>query len=289
MNQENKVANFLVIANKRCGSSWLNYNLEDHPEIFMTKSKGVHFFDKNYDKGIPFYAEYFRGANDEICLGETEHSYFWHDKVPERIYSLLGIIPMIVSLRQPVERAYSHFQLIRRNLPQGELSYNFETSFRAAMEAGSAEVTWGFYGQQLRKYLEWFPIEKFYIIKFEQISDKPLETIQGVYRFLCVNPCFTPLRISTVRAPATNVPPGTSSLANKIFYSSRSAIIARKTLRKIGFSKIKEYRRFSPPPLEASLKKKLTAEFFDEDIRLLMELTGMDFSSWLSDSMEIVT
>jgi hypothetical protein len=288
MNQKNNVANFLVIANKRCGSSWLNYNLADHPEVFMTKSKGVHFFDNNYEKGIPFYAEYFCGANNEKCLGETEHSYFWHDKVPERIFMTLGVIPMILSLRQPVERAYSHFQLIRRNRPQGDFSYDFETSFRAAMEAASAEVTWGFYGQQLKKYLEWFPIETFYIIKFEQIGDEPIETIQGAYRFLGVDPRFTSLRISNVNTPATNVPQGTNRLVNKILYTSRPARMSRKVLRKIGFRNIKDYRRFSPPPLDVSLKKKLTAEFFDDDIRLLMGLTDMDFSSWLSDSMGIV-
>lgn len=283
--QAAKIANFLVIANKRCGTSWLNRNLAEHPEIFMTKSKGVHFFDKHYDRGIQFYAEFFQDVNDEKRIGEVEHSYFWNDSVPKRIYEELGIIPMIMSLRQPVERAYSHFQLARRFLPKGDISYNFETAFREAMVEDLAIVTWGYYGKQLKKYLEWFPIDTFCIIKFEQITDEPVETIHQVYRFLDVDPDFTSLYVNNKWTPATNVPSGTSHLVNKIFYTGWPALITRKAVRRLGFWDVHVYRRFSPPTLDISLKKRLTAEFFDKDIDLLIELTGMDFSSWLSDSM----
>jgi hypothetical protein len=289
-NQEIRVANFLVIANKRCGSSWLNRNLLKHPEIFMASSgekvlKGVHFFDWHYDKGIPFYAEYFKDVSNEKCLGEVEHSYFWNDLVPERIYKTLGVIPLIMSLRQPVERAFSHFQLSRRYLSKGDICYDFEAAFRTAMENSSAEATWGYYGRQLKKYLEWFPIETFHIVKYDQIIDKPVETIQQVYSFLDVNPDFISSSISERRTSATNVPAGTCNLMNKVLYSSQPTIFVRRCLRRVGFKDIVKYRRFSPPPLEVSLKKRLTAEFFDDDVRLLINLTAMDFSSWLSDSM----
>jgi hypothetical protein len=288
--QSNKRPDFLVIANKRCGSTWLNRNLVEHPEIFMTSNdgkliKGVHFFDKNYDKGVQLYAEYFKDVSNERRLGETEHSYFWNDLVPERIYNTLGVIPLIMTLRQPVERAYSHFQLRRRYLPKGDICYDFETAFRMAMNEGSSEVAWGYYGRQLKKYLEWFPLKTFCIIKYEQIVDKPAEAIYQVYKFLDVNSDFTSSYIAATRTPATNVPNGTCNLANKILYSSRPTIFIRRCLRRVGFKNIGLYRRFSPPPLEMPLKKKLTAEFFDTDIKLLIKLTGMDFNSWLSGSM----
>ncbi|MBT6225985.1 MAG: hypothetical protein HOI47_04925, partial [Candidatus Scalindua sp.] len=171
IHQATKIPDFLVIANKRCGSTWLNRNLVEHPEIFMTSNdgnviKGVHFFDKHYDKGVQLYAEFFKDVSNEKRLGETEHSYFWNDLVPERINKTLGAVPLIMSLRQPVERAYSHFQLRRRYLPKGNISYDFETAFRTAMKEGSSEVTWGYYGRQLKKYLEWFPLKTFCIIKY---------------------------------------------------------------------------------------------------------------------------
>ena len=290
-NQEIRVANFLVIGNKRSASSWLNVNLLEHPEIFMTSRggkvlKGVNFFNRDYGKGVQFYAEYFKGAGNEKRLGEVEHSYFWDDLVPERIYKTLGVIPLLITLRQPVERAYSHFQRRRRDLPKGDhLSYDFETAFRMAIEEGLSEASWGYYGRQFKKYLEWFPVETFHIVRYEHVINKPVETLSQVYRFLDVNPDYVSSSINKTRTPATNVPVGTRNIVNKIWYSSRPVIFLRRGLRGVGFKNVTKYRPFSPPPLEIALKKKLTAEFFDEDIRLLSDISGNDFSSWLSESM----
>ena len=130
-----KLANFLVIANKRCGTSWLNYNLAAHPDIFMTQKKGVHFFDREFDKGLEHYAAAFAESTEEKCSGETEHAYFWNDEVPGRIHATLGNIPMILSLRQPVERAYSYFQLQHRKktslkpIHSAEQGFNGKDSF----------------------------------------------------------------------------------------------------------------------------------------------------------------
>ena len=102
-------ANFLVIGTKRCGTNWIKNNLDQHPEIYMTQDKGVHFFDWHYKKGLEYYKTFFCDAKQEQCRGEVEHSYFTNQLVAERIYNSLGEIPLILLLRQPVERAYSHF------------------------------------------------------------------------------------------------------------------------------------------------------------------------------------
>ena len=276
-----KVANFLVIANKRCGTSWLNRNLAEHPEIFMTEKKGVHFFDKDYDKGLSFYEKYFVDAKDEKWRGETEHSYFWNDLVPQRIYESLGVIPLILSLRQPVDRAYSFFQL--QNRLKDRPDDDFESFFVKAWGDNHRMVGWGKYGQQLEKYLKFFPLEKMHIIKFEDIKARPEQTIQEVYRFLEVDDKFVSSWVTHKWTPATNLPKDLSSFKKKMFYTSSAAIMARSVLRKLGF-KVAVYRKFSPPPLGRELKKKLTV-YFDKDIRLLMELTNVDFSSWLSESL----
>ena len=112
-----------------------------------------------------------------------------------------------------------------------------------------------------------------------------VDTIHKVYKFLGVNSDFTSSYVHNKWTPATNFPPGTSHLINKIFYLGWPALITRKTMRRLGFDNVNIYCSFSPPPLEVSLRKELTAEFFDNDIELLIELTGVAFSSWISDSM----
>jgi hypothetical protein len=145
-------------------------------------------------------------------------------------------------------------------------------------------VTWGMYGSQLKKYLEYFPLEKIHIIKFEDIKTKPKEVIQGVYRFLGVDSSFVPAYLDKHWTPATNLPGNIRPWKKRIFYTSSLAVFARRLLRKLGFKNIQVYRKFSPPVLDRDLKRKLT-KYYDDEIKLLMQLSKVDFSNWLSSSI----
>jgi len=279
-----KLANFLVIANKRCGTSWLNHNLATHPDIFMAGNKGVHFFDQEFNKGLGHYAAFFSESAEEKRRGETEHSYFWNDKVPKRIHATLGNVPMILSLRQPIERAYSHFQLLNRK--QGKAWPNFddfEKVINYSFENNHKMTAWGFYGRQLKLYCEYFPIETFHFIKFEEINQNPLQTIREVFDFLGVDNGFVPPLLMKKWTAATNVPIDTGELKGRILYTSATTRLFRRFLRKVGFNHITTYNKFSPPPLDPELKNRLT-KFYDDDLKLLMDLSKQDFSSWLSSN-----
>ena len=281
-NKDLKVADFLVIANKRSGSSWLNRNLSEHPDIFMTEQKGVHFFDLHFEEGLDFYSRYFQNANINQLKGETEHSYFWDDLVPERIHSTLGTIPMLLTLRQPVDRAWSYFQLRRRFQPNN--TDDFEDCFMSSMKQNENMFAWGLYGQQLQKYLNYFPPEVFHYIRFDDIIEQPLRTIQDAYRFLKLDPSFVPPSVDKKWMPATNIGAQVPEVLRYMCYTSLFSDLTRRVLRKIGFKNIVVYRAYSPPPLCETLKRDLTIHY-DEDIELLMKLTGLDFSSWLSTSI----
>ncbi|MSR77623.1 MAG: hypothetical protein EXS63_05290 [Candidatus Omnitrophica bacterium] len=280
-----KAANFLVIGNKRCGTSWLNRNLAEHPDIFMATHKGVHFFDHDFEKGLEFYEKYFEQASGEKMRGETEHSYFWSNEAPARIKKTLGDIPMILSLRQPAERAFSHFQILQKHNPEGypgyPLNQDFEKSFEKALEEGHPIASWGFYGNQLKKSLNDFSISNFHFVLYEDIEVVPEQTIQKIYQFLGVDSHFVSSEFVRQRwTPSTNVPEGTGKVRSYLFYTSPAADICRRTLKKMGWKDLKVYRKFSPPPLSPELKKKLTA-CYEKDIRLLMDLTGLNLQSWL--------
>ena len=274
--------NFLVIANKRCGTSWLNYNLGSHSDIYMPPQKGVHFFDKNFDKGLSHYSVYFSEAGDEKRIGETEHSYFWNDSVPQRISISLGVIPMLLSLRQPVERAYSYYQLqLRKGTRRYSKNVNFEKACMQSMIHNYDMTAWGFYGLQFKKYLKYFPLETFHIIRFEEINSEPLKTIHAAYDFLGVDPAFEPLLLNHKWTQASNIPENTGKLKANLMCTSWPARMSRRVLNRIGMKSVPFYHAFSPLPLEPGVKRRLT-RFYDDDIKLLMDLTGKDFSSWLS-------
>ena len=71
------------------------------------------------------------------------------------------------------------------------------------------------------------------------------------------------------------------ALEGKILYTSVGARLFRRFFRKIGFNQVKTYSKFSPPPLDPELKRRLT-RIYDDDLMLLMDLSKQDFSSWLS-------
>jgi hypothetical protein len=104
----------------------------------MLRTKGVHFFDTNYGRGMAWYASRFptrayawylrRRRGLELITGEASPYYLFHPHVPARVAEHLPGVKLIVLLRDPVARAHSHFQ--------HETARGFETlSFEEAIEA----------------------------------------------------------------------------------------------------------------------------------------------------------
>ena len=77
--------------------------------------KETDFFLKNYPKGMRWYLEYFRGYPPALPLGEVDPNYFGEDLARERIAKDIPRAKIIVTLRDPVERAYSSYRVMRRD------------------------------------------------------------------------------------------------------------------------------------------------------------------------------
>ncbi|MGQ9848050.1 MAG: radical SAM protein, partial [Bacteroidales bacterium] len=100
------------------------------PQVKNSFKKEVHYFDKNYDKPINWYKQYFSlkfAVNDSIMVGEATPNYLYHPYVAGRIKKTIPDVKMIVLLRNPVERVISqYFQAVRKNvekLPQIQSPY----------------------------------------------------------------------------------------------------------------------------------------------------------------------
>ena len=101
-----KLPNFLIIGAQRCGTTTLYNQLVSHPDISPATTKELHYFDINFSKGIQWYKEQF---NDERIIGEASPYYIFHPLCPKRIFDIIPEVKIIVLLRNPVERAYSHY------------------------------------------------------------------------------------------------------------------------------------------------------------------------------------
>jgi hypothetical protein len=172
---------FIGIGGKRCGSTWLHKLLLQHPKIYMPiKRKEVNFFDANYDKGLGWYESFFPSESDkEIyqAIGEMSPQYLTNVQCPKRIASVQSIRKLIVILRNPVDRAYSHYGLIIR-------SGSYKKSFEYFILDYPYAITEGFYSTHLNSFLEYFSREQLCCLIFEESVNDLLLTQTKIENFL---------------------------------------------------------------------------------------------------------
>lgn len=166
----------LVIGAARCGTSSLHANLVKHPNIrgpsrdaFLKNArnhKEVHFFDKNikWRQGINYYRKFFVGPPAGIWFVESTPNYLYEVVVPERVKEVLPKARFIAMLRDPADRAWSHFCNWRRK-------HHWSTDI--LLDTSHVVVKKGFYYQQLKRWFEHFNRERFFIIRSEDFFKNP--------------------------------------------------------------------------------------------------------------------
>jgi hypothetical protein len=110
---EGRLPDFICIGVQKAGTTTLHDLLSLHPDFFLPEQKELHFFDRNYEKGIEWYKSNF--VTDKRLVGEITPSYAYTPGCARSIFDMLGAIKIILILRDPVERAYSHYLMsVRR-------------------------------------------------------------------------------------------------------------------------------------------------------------------------------
>lgn len=98
----------------RCGSTTLWEMLRVQPDVFLPDQKELHYFDNKdglWDRGLPAYLEYFRGAKSGQVCGEITPEYLSVDYCTPRMHALVPDARLLVVLRDPVPRAWSHYRM----------------------------------------------------------------------------------------------------------------------------------------------------------------------------------
>lgn len=144
--------NFIIVGAAKAGTRALIDYLDQHNEIY-TYPDEIHFFSKNYNKGIDWYQKFFKNVNDEKAIGEKSPSYFTSSKTPERIFQNIPDVKLIFLLRNPVDRAYSHYWHAVRG---GRIKNGFEEKIK---NEGNNILETGKYAKYINKYLKFFKKE----------------------------------------------------------------------------------------------------------------------------------
>jgi hypothetical protein len=191
----NRLPNFLYVGPDKAGSSWLHETLLKHPDVYLTPAKDLYFFDRYYDRGLEWYAAQFRDARGEEIVGEVCQDYLFHPEAAGRIRETLGPVRIMVSLRDPVERAWSSYLYMRKH---GIGPDTFAEALRSRPEL----LEHGRYATGLDRFLEWLPREMVHVALFDDLAVDPQGFLDGVTDFLGIDPLPLSPKDLAARLPA---------------------------------------------------------------------------------------
>ena len=174
--------NFMIIGAPRSGTTWIEKNLREHPEVFLAKDKELHFFDQQYEKGIEYYESFFSGAHGKKAVGEATpdylHGAYSRNDIPTLIHKHVPDVKLIASLRNPTERAYSRFWNSKAFYDR-----NINMSFEDKLEDRPEFIAEGMYCDQLERFYDLFPRENILILLFDDLKADPAQFMRRIYEF----------------------------------------------------------------------------------------------------------
>src|SRR2546423_13692329 len=190
---------FIVAGAQKSGTTALHYFLKRHPQIALPDRQEMHFFDDEEIFSGPVEYEplhrHFRPIGRSILAGEVTPSYLYWKPAMERIRNYHPQIKLVILLRNPVDRAFAHWnmQRFKDREPLDFLDALKEEPRRIAQpltieSRRFAYVDRGFYSGQLERVFKFFPREQVHFVKFEDFRDRKQETLDGVFEFLGVKP-----------------------------------------------------------------------------------------------------
>ena len=196
---------FVVIGAQKCGTTSFYHLLVQHPDVEPAVLKELHYFDDRFEKGTEWYRRCFPPPEwkdgRRSITGEATPKYLFHSLAPERMAQVAPQARLIVLLRNPVDRAYSHYHHIVRN---GGETRSFEEAMEEGMKQMPGEedkaserehrknvvkqprayLSRGIYVDQLQRWSEFFGDEQMLVLKSEDFFKRKSDTMKLVMDFL---------------------------------------------------------------------------------------------------------
>jgi hypothetical protein len=209
-----RMPDFLIIGAQRAGTTSLYSYLVAHPAIApAVPSKGVHYFDTEFQKSLAWYRGHFPTAvtaryasarwGVDLLTGEASPYYLFHPDVPRRVAEALPNVKLIALLRNPVDRAHSHHahEVARgfEELPFDQALHREPSRLEGEAEKLKADARYssfahqhhsylarGLYQEQIERWHAFFPRDQIRILSSERFFAEPATALAEVQDFLCV-------------------------------------------------------------------------------------------------------
>lgn len=286
MPPDQRLADFIVIGAHKAGTTSLHHYFDQHPGVFMTVLKEPNFF--SFDPTNPVhmggashqyrvrslaeYAALFAEAPATAKTGEVSPSYLFSPQAPRRIRDTVPNGKLIVSLRDPVDRTYSAFQMALRTGKAAGTAFDLDPS-RDMWFRG------GLYSAPLRSYLEHFSAERFRVILFDDLVRDPAAVMRDLFEYVGVDPGFA--LDTSYRFNPGGVPD------NRVLHRGLNALKRWPWLREVAPKRLRHAVRTvrdrnlkRADPLPGELRSRWVSHF-REDVLRTQDIIGRDLTHWL--------
>ncbi len=281
--------NCLLVGAAKSGTSSIAYYLSQHPQISFLHNQEIHYFSTYWNNKSPhWYKTHFKDTHTPI-IGETSTSYFHHPEVPARILKELGdSVKIIISLRNPVDRAYSDYlmgynnavetrsfsEAIKVNKQQWDQFQKSKMSY-SDFDWEREYLQVGHYYEHTARYIEAFGPGNVKLIKFDNLINQTVDQLNAIFRFLGVK------EKSTLDTTPHNT------------YTSQFRFV-KKWLGYQNFKRIKFWlpsgfrqilkkwwvtKKDTKPPIDPEVKAFLK-KYYRPDLKKLENLVDFDISDW---------
>ena len=211
---------FMLIGAQKTGTSSLYSWMTKHPDVLAARSKELHYFNRHIEsKPLDAYLQGFplqptisalsTIRRRPVVTGEATPAYLFHPLVPQRVHRHFPDARLIVILREPAERARSHYWM---KVNRGTETLSFEQAIASEQDRirpelekigrgespGAALQRWsylarGHYAEQLERWLSFFRREQLLILQFEQLVEDPAQVYTKALTHLGIDPDIAPM------------------------------------------------------------------------------------------------
>lgn len=294
---------FLLIGAAKSGTTALWSFLRQHPEVFMPAVKEPHYFafeegaapafggpGATINRAITSRAVYealFEAAGSAAAIGEASNMYLYRSEAADRIARALPEARLVAILRQPADRAFSSYLHLKREGREPAPDFEAALGLEQQRIANDWGFLWryrdlGFYGRQLRAYLDRFPREQLLVHLYDDLERDPAGMMRRTYEFLGVDPSFQPdvsarpNRGGVPRAGWRGVLLSRQNPARRVIAPLLPASV-RSRARQAADS-----QALTRETMDPGLRRDLT-DGFRSDIGELATLIGRDLGGWLAE------
>lgn len=269
-----RAPSFVHIGGQRCGSSWIHKCLGEHPEVFVAEPKELHYFTRNHDKGDAWYLSKFAPRPEHKAWGEATPMYISWEPAAEQLAKIAPGCKLMCCLRNPIDRAYSIYQLKRNSDMAG-------VSFEDVLEKNVDDV-WdrGLYKKHLDRWLQHFPRENLLIQLYDDLVNDERRIMREIYSHIGVDPEYKPSWLGKTQNAV--ILPQAQDKLRKAGLGKAIRVVRDSPLGPMIRSwakKQKQKKAGSYGDMNQATKKKL-AEFYAGPNRELGQFLGVDLSHW---------